>query len=153
MTEQALFKQFKPADVYAGTIFKGPGAVVPHKVVYCEIVNRRTGIELLDKFIEYLNIHGNCYARWYAYQLGLPAPLFMHAIEALTGLSCSDFMDRYLLLFITDLLGQTDDRIGEVARRASFPRPSELSQFLQRVCGRTPSQLRREQLSKASAKN
>lgn len=143
MKKQVAFKQFTPTDIYGGLIFKGPGAVVPHKVVYCEIVNRRTGIELLDKFVEYLSIHGNCYVQWYAYQLGLPTQQFSYAVEALTGFSCSAFIDAYLLLFITDLLRQTDDRIGEVARRAGFPRASELSQFLQRVCRQTPSQLRR----------
>lgn len=145
MKKQVAFKQFTPADIYAGVIFKGPGTVVPHKIVYCEVVNRRTGVELLDKFVELLSVHGNDYVRWYAGQLGLPTQQFAHAIEALTGLSCSDFMDRYLLLFITDLLTRTDNRIGEVARRAGFPRPSELSQFLRRVCKLIPSQIRGKQ--------
>lgn len=150
--KQAVFKQFSPAYVYGGIVFKGPGAYVPRKVMYCEIINRRTGIELLDKFVELLNVHGNGYARWYAYQLGLPSLQFAHAVEALTGVPCRTFMDRYLLLLITDLLVQTNDRIGEVARRVGFPRPSELGQFLQRVCKRTPSQLRREKRQEREAR-
>lgn len=142
MEKQSTFKQFTPGDIYAGIAFKGPGPVIPHKTVYCEIQSRPTGIELLDKFVEDLNSHGHRYPQWFARRLGLPTQYFNPAITALTGLSCSVFIDKYLLLFITDLLTQTNDNISEIAHRAGFPRPSELSQFLQRVCGQTPSQLR-----------
>ncbi|WP_420910100.1 helix-turn-helix domain-containing protein [Odoribacter lunatus] len=142
MEKQPVFKQFPPEDIYAGIVFKGPDLVIPHKTVYCEIQSRQTGIELLDRFIKDLNSHGHHYPQWYARRLGLHTQYFGPTITTLTGLPCSAFIDKYLLLFITDLLSQTDDNISEIAHRAGFPRPSELSQFLQRVCRQTPSQLR-----------
>lgn len=141
--QEVSFKQFAPADIYAGVKFEAsPDGKIHHDIAHCVISNRPTGIEMLDQFAGLLLLHGHRYPQWYAKKLGLETAQFSYAVSALTGYSCPLFIDTYLLLMITDLLRLTDSPITAVARRAGFPRASELSQFLQRVCRRTPGALR-----------
>lgn len=149
--KNVTFKQFVPDDIYAGLRFIGPGETVPHKLVYCEVVNRPTGIDFLDCFVGLLANHGHHYARWYAYRLGIGTFDFKGAVAALTGCTFVDFKDRYMQLLATDLLVQTDNTVSDIARRMGFPRACELSQFLRRVCRQSALQLRRTERRRMAA--
>lgn len=142
--KRAVFRQFAPSDIYEGIVFKGPGSEVPHKVKYCEIQNRLTGIEVLDLFMDLLQEYGHRPAQFYADRLGITRVQLVAVLSVLTGYAFRDFVDKYLLLVATDLLVRTDSPVDAVARRTGFPRASELSQFLQRVHGSAASSLRYE---------
>lgn len=143
LKQTAAFKQFAPEDIYAGIRFVGSDKVVPHNIVYCEVMNHPTGIEFLDRFADLMKDYGHRFPNWYAGCLGIKTLQLTATVSTLTGCTFVDFMERYLLLLVTDLLTQTDSPVDAVARRTGFPRASELNQYLRRVCGRSPLEIRR----------
>lgn len=146
--KQVAFRQFAPADIYAGLEFhSSEGTTAPSDIAHCVVVNRETGTILLDCFVGLLQSYGHRCIQWYAARMGIKTEQLSYTISALTGYVCNNFMDTYLLLIITDLLKLTHNSITEVARRTGFPRASELSQFLQRMCGCSARELRMRLIS------
>ena len=67
---------------------------------------------------------------------------FYGFIQVLTGMSQSDFRDRYLLLLADDLLRFTDQTLAEVGRRIGMTGKTSFNKFMKRVSGATPMQRR-----------
>lgn len=100
-----------------------------------------TGIEVFDRWLQTLS-EGQTDSLRFCYTEGIDLQHFCGFIQVLTGLSPSDFRDRYLLLLSDDLLRYTDLKSGEIGRRIGMIGKNSFNKFIKRESGMTPVQRR-----------
>lgn len=121
-----------------------------------------SGIPILDRFLQFLAAGGSdrttFFGReglnmpvWYCYderkrrgvgKLSLSTNDFYGFIHVLTGLTLSEFCNRYALRLSDELLRYTDMNIGDVARRAGAIDHTNLCRLYRRYYGCTPTDRR-----------
>ena len=100
-----------------------------------------TGIQVFDRWLQTLS-EGQTDSLRFCYTEGIDLQHFYGFIQVLTGMSQSDFRDRYLLLLADDLLRFTDQTLAEVGRRIGMTGKTSFNKFMKRVSGATPMQRR-----------
>ena len=100
-----------------------------------------TGIQVFDRWLQALS-KGQTDSLRFCHAEGIDVQPFYGFIQVLTGMSQSDFRDRYLLLLADDLLRFTDQTLAEVGRRIGMTGKTSFNKFMKRVSGATPMQRR-----------
>ena len=100
-----------------------------------------TGIHVFDRWLQALS-EGQTDSLRFCYAESLDMQYFYGFIQVLTGMSHSDFRDRYLLLLADDLLRYTDLQAEEIGRRIGLIGKNSFNKFMKRMSGATPIQRR-----------
>ena len=100
-----------------------------------------TGIEVFDRWLQTLS-EGQTDSLRFCYTEGIDLQYFCGFIQVLTGMSHTDFRNRYLMLLADDLLRYTNLKSGEIGRRIGMIGKNSFNKFIKRQSGMTPVQRR-----------
>lgn len=100
-----------------------------------------TGIEVFDRWLQALS-KGETDNSRFCRAMGIDINSFHGFVQVLTGMTHSDFKDRYLLLIADDLLRYTDLNIRDVGLRIGLTGQTSFNRFIRRMCGHSPLQRR-----------
>jgi hypothetical protein len=132
---KAKFHQFTPLELY-GRI-SDPDTLEADSTIGFDI----TGGTFLDTFVGNLHQHGIRTALYHAALLGISRIELSFTIQALTGLSYTDFTTQYILLIATDLVKNKKKDLKDIAAQLGFGSYSGFYRFMLRNGSDMPSKI------------